>query len=92
MCKKPINRLFLFHIPDTDTLIIGTTGHKLAIITDNQIPNPLLMSLKGAFIEPRANFPKFNGHIPTGRYQKVPVHNKINITNIVIVSMKGLAT
>lgn len=92
MCKEPINRLFLFYIPNTDTLIVGTTGHKFTIITNNQIPNPFLMSFEGTFIKSRANFPKLNCHIPTCRYQKITIQYKINIAYIMIMSIKCFTT
>ena len=92
MSKEAINRLILLHIPDTYALIIRATSHKLAIITNDKTPDPFLMTLEGAFIKSCTDFPKFNGHISTCGYKKIAIHNKINITDIMIMSMEGFTT
>ena len=92
MREESIDRRLFIHIPNTNTLIIRTGCHNLAIIRDNTIPDPFLMSLKSLLIKTSTNFPKLNGHIPTRRYKTIPIKHKINIANIMIMSMKGLTT
>ena len=92
MCEESIDRRLFIHIPNANTLIIRARGHNFTIIRDNTIPDPFLMSLEGFFIKASTNFPKFNGHVPTGGYETIPIKNKINITDIMIMSMKSLTT
>lgn len=92
MGKVSIDGRLLIHLPHTDTLIIGTTGHYLTITRHHNIPNPLLMPMIGPGIEPSAYLPQLNGLIPGAGYQIVTIKNKIHKANIMIMPVERFAT
>ena len=53
----------LVHVPYAYTLVIGAAGHGFRVSGDNNLPDPLLMSMIGTCIEAGTNLPKLKGSI-----------------------------
>ncbi len=50
------------------------------------------MTLIGAGIEPRTNLPQLDGLVPGTTYEKITVHHKINVADVMIMPEEPLAT
>jgi hypothetical protein len=92
MRKIPIDRRLLIHLPHTYTLVVRAADHKFVISTHYYISNPFLMALVRSCVKPRTYFPQLYCLVPWTTYQVVPVHHKIHVTHIVVVSVECLAT
>lgn len=91
MSEVPVNWGLFVHLPYADTLVIWATGHEFVISGDNNRPDPLLVSVVSPGVEPSTDFPEFDSFIAGTAYQKVTVHHKVDVTDIVIMTMESFA-
>lgn len=91
MCKEPVDGSLLIHVPDTNTLIVRTTSHEFIIPTNNDIPDPFFVTMKGPGVKASTNLPQLDRFIPGTTDQEIPIHDKVHKGNIVVMSMESLA-
>ena len=92
MRKVPVDWGFFIHLPNTYTLVIWAADHQFIICAYNYVSDPFLMSLISSGIESSTDFPQLNGFVPGTTDKVIAVHNKIDVTYVMIVSMERFAT